>query len=445
METLLNQKITSMSVTGHGIIEGENLTPIYVLGAFPGDIIDVQVYKKLPQLWYGEILKFHTYSELRENFPDQSPFFLANTPWESLSLSGEYALKQDIIEKIYPEHIHILRKIDINPDIPHTQYRNKVAYAFETDNNGKLVFALYDRGTSQSGTKKQGENILVHPRLEKAAHFFLHFLNQHRVQKKDIKYLILRYSYFSDSVVAQVLFPETNRKKLPLKKSDYEKMQAQHKSIQGILVSHSEAGIRSAITTKDFYSVGNIESIEKVLDKKYYYHPSLFFQIYPKAFEHILIDIRKELIKIEGIKKLHLLDLFAGVGIIGIELADLVDSVTGVELSSLSKDYALKNREVNNIQNFNFIQASSDDVLDYIQTDQILVVDPTRSGLSKNLCNKINEIQPKYIVYVSCNPESQAQDIHAIKEFYEIIFIKAYNIFPKTHHIESLVILKKLL
>ncbi len=443
MQTLFSQKITDMAPSGHGVIAFDNLTPIHVLGAFPGDVVDIRLYKELPTVRYGEIIAIHEYSDLREQKPDTAPFFSANTPWESLSSQGEAKLKQHIIESIYPEYTKILKPIEIHSGISCTHYRNKVAYAFESDLQGRLVFALYDRGTSQSGKKKQEENILVHPILEKTAKSFLHFLNQHQVSPEDIKYVILRYSYFTNSVVAHVLFPETNRKKLPIRKADFEKFLLLNSALQGILVSHSESDIRSTLTTKDFYQLGDINITEQVLDKKYQYHPSLFFQIYPRAFENVLSDIRLILEAIPNSSSLPLLDLFSGIGIIGIELSDLVQSVTGVELSSLSREYALENAEINNIQNFNFIEASANNVLEHIKSDQILVVDPTRSGLSKELCEKINEAKPEYLVYVSCNPETQARDISYIKSNYEVIFAKSYNLFPKTHHLESLLILKR--
>lgn len=443
MQTLFNQKITGIAASGHGVIAFDNSTPAHVLGAFPGDVVNIRVYKELPTVRYGEILAFHEYSDLREKNPDAAPFFSANTPWESLSSQGEASLKQHIIENIYPEYAKTLKAIETSSDIPNTHYRNKVAYTFESDLQGRLVFALYDRGTSQSGKKKQEENILVHPVLEKTAKSFLYFLNQHQVSQEDIKYVILRYSYFTDSVVAHVLFPETNRKKLPIRKADFEKFLLSNSTLQGILVSHSEPGTRSALTTKDFYQLGDINITEQVLDKKYQYHPSLFFQIYPRVFEDILSDIRLVLEAIPSSSSLPLLDLFSGIGIIGIELSDLVQSATGVELSSLSRDYALKNAEINNIQNFNFIEGSADDVLGHIKSDQILLVDPTRSGLSKELCEKINQAKPEYLVYVSCNPETQARDIRYIKNNYELIFAKSYNLFPKTHHLESLLILKR--
>lgn len=442
MSELTEQHITSISPTGHGVIEQNNAPIILVLGAFPGDIINIHIYKKLQHIWYAEITHIISGSNLREYTPPASPFFISNMPWQHLTRSGELQLKDNIFNSIYPQYssnISMLQDIGL----PDTHYRNKVAYAFTTDTRGQLHFALYTRGTDGAEKEIHTENTLVHPMLEKTGRDFLDFFNQYKVTESDIKYLILRYSYNTNTVVAQILFPETSRKKLPLKKAELEKYLSRTHNLEGILVSHSHPNVRSAITTKDFYTLGNIDITEKLLDKKYIYHPSLFFQIYPDAFNEILKDLYREIESIPDHKKIPVLDLFAGVGVIGMSIADLVFSVRGVELSSLSKKYALENAHINNIDTYSFTEASVHKVLDYIESDQILIIDPTRSGLSKETCQRIIQVQPRHIVYISCNLGTQARDLDMIKDFYTITFMGAYNIFPKTHHIESMVILER--
>ncbi len=433
-----NLIITDVESSGHGSANYQN-KKIFVLGVFPGDKVDVFIYKTIKNIHYAEIENIIFYSPLRKN---QIFKFPANIPWENLSREGEYFLKNQILKKIYPT-IKILEKIKENKQIELYNYRNKLAYAFKENKQGNLDFALYTRGLSEKKKESQKTNKLTHPQIEKIGKIFLDFFNKKNVQKEDIKYLILRYSYVNNSTVAHILIPQENRKKIPFKKQDLEKIKEKYTELKGILVSYSPPSIRSAQTYKDFYSIGEIDIEERVLKKRYLYHPSLFFQIYPKAFEEILVDMRKIFEKIPKIKEYKLLDLFAGVGIVGLEFADLVKEVLGVELSSLSKKYAEKNSIKNAITNFKFIESSADTVLDYIKEEQILIVDPPRSGLSKILINTIFYKKPKYIFYISCNPETQKRDFEKIKNNYKVIFLKGYNLFPKTHHIETLLVLEK--
>ena len=118
---------------------------------------------------------------------------------------------------------------------------------------GLLTFALYTRGTNGPEKITQSENILVHPLLERIGKQFLNFLNQKHVSLEQLKYLILRYSYFENKIVAHILVPETNRKKLALKRGDLEQFLKTNSELKGVLVSHSESDTRSSMTTKDFY------------------------------------------------------------------------------------------------------------------------------------------------------------------------------------------------
>ena len=85
--------------------------------------------------------------------------------------------------------------------------------------------------------------------------------------------------------------------------------------------------------------------------------------------------------------------------------------------------------------------AKSEDVLDYVAPNQTVIVDPPRAGCDKKLIDKLNSIKPKTIIYLSCNPATQARDIKLLLENYHITTIKAFNFFPRTPHIENLVVL----
>lgn len=438
MQKLYRQKISDISSSGHGIIKDKD---IYVLGAFPGDIIDLKIYKKVKNINYAEILKINKHSKLRETNPKTKPFFTANTPWEHLSKKGEFKLKKIIFKKIFKEYKSKIKRSKLNNKLDYKYYRNKIAYAFIQDNN-ELKFALYNRGTSDSKKTEQNKNILVHKKLHSLSKDFLNLFNKNNLNKDDIKYLILRYSYFEDKTVAHILFKRDIKYKI--KEEDFKILLEKNNHLRGILVSLSDPNVRTASTIKDFYQIGDIDICEKVLDKNYYYHPSSFFQIYPRAFEEIILDIRKNISKIKEHINLKVLDLYSGVGILGISISDLVSKVTGLEHSNLSKKYALRNAEINNVFNFDFVEDSVDNVLEVIKNKDLIIVDPVRSGLSKQTLLEINKQKPEYIFYISCNPESQIRDIKKIKNNYKPIFIKQYNLFPKTHHIESLVILNRI-
>ena len=436
--------IQSMSPRGHGIAVQPDGSEVNILGAYIDDVVRARVYKKAEGIIYAELTEIVTPSAFRTHTPKSLPFFDANAPWRYLNSEKEYEIKEQLLQKIFSTHIKegITSKIPINKESAEYHYRNKAAYSF-LERNGALHFALYTRGTSGAQKVVQQDNLLVHKTITTAGNAFLIFFNQKKASDTLLKYLTLRYSYHTNSVVAHILVTESSRKKLPWKKSDLEAFLLQNTNIKGILVSQSEAHVRSAHTTKDFYYIGDITITEKVSGKTYQYHPSQFFQIYPYAFEDILADAVSCVTSIKNHQEYNLLDLFAGVGIIGIHLASYVHSVQGVEQSPLSKVFALQNAKNNGNKNFEYHEADVDEVCSYIQKKQILVIDPPRSGLSKKTIQTIQEVLPEYILYISCNPETQARDVSILIENYDIQESKGYNLFPKTPHIESLVFLKR--
>jgi 23S rRNA (uracil1939-C5)-methyltransferase len=435
--------IESFSPSGHGIADNG----WYILGAFPGDVVRARQYKFAEGTSYAEILEIVEASASRTSTPTVSPYFDANAPWRYLDIAQENIEKLSIIRKVFLEsHTEIYSEISPqgrDDALLTDHYRNKAAYAFTEDNKGDLSFALFARGVSKPGKTVQKENILVHPMINKIGKQFLQFFNQKNTPIRTLKYLTLRYSYHTNTLVAQILVSETNRKKLPWKKSDLEKFQNRFPELQGIIVSHSVRNTRSSATTKDFYITGDVVITEEILGKEYIYHPSQFFQIYPEAFAQILKDCEEIVSSIPNHGDYELLDFFAGIGIIGLHLAHLVKNVHGVEQSPQAGKYARRNAKDNNIENFSFIESSVDQALDHIKSDQILVVDPARSGLTNKSIERITEVQPEYIIYISCNPESQADDYMQLKSHYDIEWSRGYNLFPKTPHVEHVLFLKR--
>ena len=89
------------------------------------------------------------------------------------------------------------------------------------------------------------------------------------------------------------------------------------------------------------------------------------------------------------------------------------------------------------------ILAKSEDVLDYIEPDRTVILDPPRAGCDKKLIDKLNEVKPETIIYLSCNPATQARDTKLLLDNYRIADIKTFNFFPHTPHIENLIILRQ--
>lgn len=173
---------------------------------------------------------------------------------------------------------------------------------------------------------------------------------------------------------------------------------------------------------------------------KFYVSLASFFQV--NDFVTVkMYDKVKEYLHLTGSESV--LDLYCGTGTIGIYISDLAHDVIGIELNSSAIKDAEKNKDLNNVKNVSFICGDVGEVLDdsNIQFDAI-IVDPPRSGLDSNAINNIINIKAKKIVYVSCDPMTLARDLNILKEFYNIIEITPFDMFPNTYHVETVSLLE---
>ena len=175
-------------------------------------------------------------------------------------------------------------------------------------------------------------------------------------------------------------------------------------------------------------------------NKKYKISKNSFFQVNQVITEKIYNEIRSN---IEKINPKNVLDLYCGTGTIGIYIADLVKKVIGIEVIEDAVLDANFNKELNNIDNISFILGKVEDkIIDIKDNIDLIIVDPPRSGLDKKVIPVINKLKAKNIIYVSCNPITLVRDLKLLKDNYNIEYIKPYDMFPNTYHVECVCVLK---
>ncbi len=139
------------------------------------------------------------------------------------------------------------------------------------------------------------------------------------------------------------------------------------------------------------------------------------------------------------------LDLYCGTGSIGIYISDYASEVIGVEINSEAIKNAKINAENNNIKNIEFLAGDAKTVLSKNNySADLVIVDPPRSGLDLDVVNDIIKINPKDIIYVSCDPITLARDLKLLSNEYKVIEITPFDMFPNTYHVECVVLLKEI-
>ena len=177
---------------------------------------------------------------------------------------------------------------------------------------------------------------------------------------------------------------------------------------------------------------------EKLGDRDFLIYPNSFFQV--NMFN--TVNLHNEVKRMTYGKKYdNILDLYCGTGTIGIFLSDIATSVVGIEVIEDAVVAANNNADINNVENIKFICGRVEDYIDRFNNIDLIIVDPPRSGLDKKTINNVKRINPKEIIYVSCDPMTLVRDLKELEEDYLIKEITPVDMFPNTYHVECVSVL----
>lgn len=179
--------------------------------------------------------------------------------------------------------------------------------------------------------------------------------------------------------------------------------------------------------------------ISYIGNKKYKVSEKSFFQVNSIITEKLYNEIKQI---IQEKKSKNVLDLYCGTGTIGIYIHELVNKVLGIESCKEAIEDANDNKELNNTANCTYKLGKVENLTKEITSEyDAAIIDPPRSGLDKKVLEKLLEIKPKTLIYVSCDPVTLARDLNLLKEKYNIEYIRPYNMFPRTYHVECCALL----
>lgn len=406
---------------------------VFVWGGLPGEVVDVLITKKRKGILEGLVQEVKLKSQDRVE-PKNGYEFLSTSPWQILDPAKEAEVKRRLLVETFQHEVGIDLEQDgdfklSNPKdlINFYGYRNKMEYNFWGDEEG-IHLALHKRGSGQK-IKLKG-SVLASDAINNAGVKIINQLNQKNIFAGDLKSLVLRSNQAGECVGA-----------LFVKKKDFTKLNLVG-GLKGLVCYYSDPKSPASVATEELWRVGEVKLSDQVLGTNIAYDVDSFFQVNVGMFEEVIKDI-KEVLGGMDTSNLSLTDFYGGVGSIGISLKSKDQNLKIVELDESSARMAKENLRDLKLSNSEVSCKSSEESLEEITRDSILVIDPPRAGLHKKVVQKITEAKPKILIYLSCNPVTQARDIKDILEAgYQIKFKRGYNFFPRTPHIENLLILE---
>jgi len=394
----------------------------FVWGGLPGELVNIRVTKDRKSYIEGTVTKVVEQSKDRIE-PEEPISYLSTSPWQIMTYDLENKSKQQILEETYTREG--VRSIKFNPFVYTDQqygYRNKQEYGFWGDDKG-IHIAHYVRGTH--GKQIVQGSKLAKNEINNAARAVRYELNRLNIWGGKLKTLVLRSS--DDKKVVGALFIK--------EKIDFSSF-ILPKELKGLDIYFSDPRSPASVATEKLYSFGDIKLMDTLGGVNITYDVMSFFQVNLPVFEKALISIKALLGTFDMNAKVpSIVDMYSGVGTIGI----VVGAAKLVESEDTNVVMATENIEGKDIK---VIQAASESATEHITKDSVIIVDPPRAGLHKNLVARILEAKPQMVMYLSCNPSTQARDVKLLEDKYKISSAQGFNFFPRTPHIESLVVLK---
>lgn len=373
---------------------------IFVWGGLPGEDVEVEVTKSKKSYSEGLVTKVYKANPNRIESKDEC--YLSTSPWQIMNYDYELEQKSELIYESFKQNgIELGDKVEVITDGKEFEYRNKMEYSLYWDNElEKVELAFHKRGSHQK-VPISGSSI-ERPEILERAKYIINDINEQKLEARQFSSLMIRCS--QDGDVASMLFEK------------------------------SKPHIKGKTLT------------DIIMGQEYSYSPNGFFQINLPVYEMALRQMKKH------VNDGEVLELYAGVGTIGLSVIARSEttkqtSYNNTQLTMVESDKNAFKELENNVKsskngNIKAINAKSEDVLEYLTSDiNTLILDPPRAGLDSKVVEKALKTLPGTIIYLSCNPITQARDIALLLESYKIDYVSGFNFFPRTPHIENLVIL----
>lgn len=455
-----NIEITGVAAEGKAIAK-HNDQVIFVPFAVPGDVVDLQVTKKRKSFMEARVVTFHKYSDVREEAFCSHYGVCGGCKWQILPYNEQLKYKQqqvtDSLTRIGKVELPKIEKIVGSLETQY--YRNKLEYTFsshrwltfeEMDQEHKDMNALgfhipgmFDKIVNIEHCYLQSEpSNLIRLAIKKfAVDNNLSFYSQRNNQGL-LRNIVIRTSTTGEVMVIVIFgLNDLERINKVLQFLDVE-FKNEITSLQYIINEKLNDSF-SDLNVSHFSGMKFMT--EEMEDLKFRIGPKSFYQTNSKQ-AYKLYSIVRNFAQLTGAELVY--DLYTGTGTIACFLARDCKKVVGVEYIEEAIVDAKQNAEINKITNSEFFAGDMKDVLNdefisKIGAPDVIITDPPRAGMHTSVVDAILKSSPKKIVYVSCNPATQARDLELFDSAYKVEKVQPVDMFPHTHHVENVVLLIK--
>ena len=451
-DDILELEIIDIGSDGQGIGKADGFT-LFVKDAIIGDIVKAKIIKMKKNYGYGRLMEIVSPSNLRTEPKCEFHRQCGGCQIQAMNYDAQLKFKQDKVRNnivriggFDSDFVDSIMQPIIGMEEPFF-YRNKAQFPFGTDKNGNIITGFY-AGRTHSIIKNTNcclgieENELI-------LKIMLKFMEENNIKAYDevthkglVRHVLIRKGFKTGEIMVCVII---NGDKLP----HAEKLINELCKIDGmksITLNVNKEKTNVIMGTEIIPVWGEKYITDYIGDVKFRISPLSFYQVNPIQTEKLY----KKALEYAGLNGDETVwDLYCGIGTISLFLAQKAKKVYGVEIVPNAIMDARENAKLNNLSNVEFFVGKAEEVLpeqyekNKVYAD-IIVVDPPRKGCDEKCLNTILKMQPKRVVYVSCDSATLARDLRILCDGgYKLEKIQAVDQFSQTVHVESVVLLSQ--
>jgi 23S rRNA (uracil1939-C5)-methyltransferase len=451
-------EITDLAFGGKGLVRLDGMA-VFVDQAIPGDFAIIRIFKKKKNYAEARMIELIQPSPFRRIAPCEYSGFCGGCKWQFLKYDQQLIYKrQHIIDSL--EHIGGCKDIAVHDAIPSELifgYRNKMEFSCsdrrwllphelqQPDVDMGFALGLHVPGTFHKVIDTR--ECLLQPDL--GNQIMAEVRKFIRSSDKPIyglrshigfwRFLVLRHSVAHDQWMVNVVTAEDDRKAVqPLA----DRLMDSFPEVVSVInnITSRKAGV--AVGDVEHTLAGSDIISDQIAGYEFEISGNSFFQTNSRGAALLYKTVEKYA-GLTGAETV--LDLYSGTGTIPILLSENCKSVTGIEIIESAVLDAEQNCRKNGISNCKFIRGDIRKCLTLIsQKPDVLIIDPPRAGMHKDVVNQVLELGAVRMVYVSCNPATMARDIQMMQDSYRLEEVQPVDMFPHTHHVEAVAKLTKI-
>ena len=443
---IVTLEIVDCGTDGEGIGKADGFT-VFVKDAVIGDIVTAKIMKAKKNYGYGRLMEILKPSPYRVESVCPSARQCGGCQLQAVSYEEQKVFKEKKLRG-HLERIGGFRDLPMEPmigmDEPY-HYRNKAQFPVGRNKEGRIITGFYAGRTH--AIIENRDCALGIPQNKEILDIVIAHMEKYGIAPYDemtgkglVRHIFVRYGFFTGELMVCLII---NGQDLPHQKELIEKL----REIPGMAsISLNINKKRSNVILGDKVKTiwGQEYITDKIGDISYEISPLSFFQVNPKQTWK-LYSKALEYADLHGEETVW--DLYCGIGTISLFLAQQAKFVRGVEIVPAAIDDAKRNAQINNIENVEFFVGKAEEVLprEYEKNGvyaDVIVVDPPRKGCDEMLLKTILKMQPKRVVYVSCDSATLARDLRFLCDNgYELKKVCGVDQFPQTVHVETVVLL----